>query len=285
MIQPTLVMKPSESTLNILFKTALLAACFCLSTGTTLFAERFVKLHIKNDTSATFSVPTNREDLDSISSFNLNATSSIGSLSPHKWMEAYHNVKQSFVYYQLMPGEKCTYLNFKSYDDTVSKTKRNIRANIYTAVDYEHLDNNDSFSVGESVYGPCLIRFGLMPEVYRAKESFNYRYGSGYKTVYANDGSFVFGLGSITYVPTEAYINLKIEGTPTDTSVGSTVGGGTSGSTSGKNYVTVIPENSPTDVRIVLEQSTDLINWTSANQGVFSPSTSRRFFRVRAEEE
>ena len=56
-------------------------------------------------------------------------------------------------------------------------------------------------------------------------------------------------------------------------------------SSSQKNYVTVIPENSPTDVRIVLEQSTDLINWTSANQGVFSPSTARRFFRVRAEEE
>ena len=95
----------------------------------------------------------------------------------------------------------------------------------------------------------------------------------------------VIGFGGWEYTPSEMHVALEISGTPTDTSVGSTVGGGTSGSTSGKNYVTVIPENSPTDVRIVLEQSTDLINWTSANQGVFSPSTSRRFFRVRAEEE
>jgi hypothetical protein len=52
-----------------------------------------------------------------------------------------------------------------------------------------------------------------------------------------------------------------------------------------KKFATVIPENALGNVRIVLEQSTDLINWSSANPGVFSPSTSKRFFRVRSVEE
>ena len=50
-------------------------------------------------------------------------------------------------------------------------------------------------------------------------------------------------------------------------------------------FATVIPENSENNVSIILEQSTDLINWTSATPGVFAPSTSKRFFRVRSEEE
>ena len=50
-------------------------------------------------------------------------------------------------------------------------------------------------------------------------------------------------------------------------------------------FATVIPENSENNVSIILEQSTDLINWTSATPGVFPPSTSKRFFRVRSEEE
>lgn len=52
-----------------------------------------------------------------------------------------------------------------------------------------------------------------------------------------------------------------------------------------KKFATVIPENASGNVRIVLEQSTDLINWSSANPGIFPPSTSKRFFRVRSVEE
>ena len=50
-------------------------------------------------------------------------------------------------------------------------------------------------------------------------------------------------------------------------------------------FATVIPENLENNVSIILEQSTDLINWSSANPGVFPPSTSKRFFRVRSVEE
>jgi hypothetical protein len=52
-----------------------------------------------------------------------------------------------------------------------------------------------------------------------------------------------------------------------------------------KKFATVIPENASGNIRVVLEQSTDLINWTTATPGVFAPSTSKRFFRVRSEEE
>ena len=52
-----------------------------------------------------------------------------------------------------------------------------------------------------------------------------------------------------------------------------------------KKFATVIPENASTNIRVVLEQSTDLINWTTASPGVFPPSTAKRFFRVRSEEE
>ena len=55
--------------------------------------------------------------------------------------------------------------------------------------------------------------------------------------------------------------------------------------TPSKKFATVIPENSENNVSIILEQSTDLINWTTASPGVFPPSTAKRFFRVRSEEE
>ena len=47
-------------------------------------------------------------------------------------------------------------------------------------------------------------------------------------------------------------------------------------------YATVIPENAQTDVDVVLEQSTDLVNWTSVAPGQFAPSAQKRFFRVRS---
>jgi hypothetical protein len=51
-----------------------------------------------------------------------------------------------------------------------------------------------------------------------------------------------------------------------------------------KKFATVIPENSSGNVDIILEQSTDLINWTAVNPGSFPPSTAKRFFRVRSQE-
>ena len=44
----------------------------------------------------------------------------------------------------------------------------------------------------------------------------------------------------------------------------------------------VIPEDTMGGVEIVLESSTDLVNWTRANPGVYGSSEQKRFFRVRA---
>jgi hypothetical protein len=47
-------------------------------------------------------------------------------------------------------------------------------------------------------------------------------------------------------------------------------------------YATVVPENAQTNVDVVLEQSTDLVNWTTVAPGQFTPSTQKRFFRLRS---
>lgn len=44
----------------------------------------------------------------------------------------------------------------------------------------------------------------------------------------------------------------------------------------------VIPEDASGPVEIIMESSTDLINWTLANPGTYGASTQKRFFRLRA---
>ena len=126
----------------------------------------------------------------------------------------------------------------------------------------------NNISSNAPICGPCTIKIVLQPRSKR--QSWN-TVGTG-SNEWSNSRQ-----NNWDFQGSEGKVIFRIIG-----------GGGNSSSNNqlpSQNYVTVIPENSPTDVRIVLEQSTDLINWTSANQGVFSPSTSRRFFRVRAEEE
>ena len=44
----------------------------------------------------------------------------------------------------------------------------------------------------------------------------------------------------------------------------------------------VIPTDANGNVEIILESSTDLVNWTAASPGEYSAATQNRFFRVRA---
>ena len=44
----------------------------------------------------------------------------------------------------------------------------------------------------------------------------------------------------------------------------------------------VIPDNTIGTVTVILESSTDLVNWTAALPGDYSNTTSKRFFRIRA---
>ena len=40
----------------------------------------------------------------------------------------------------------------------------------------------------------------------------------------------------------------------------------------------------PSDINLVVEQSSDLVNWTAVTPGTFNSSTQKRFFRLRAVE-
>jgi hypothetical protein len=40
----------------------------------------------------------------------------------------------------------------------------------------------------------------------------------------------------------------------------------------------------PSDINLVVEQSSDLVNWTIVTPGTFNGSTQKRFFRLRAVE-
>ena len=40
----------------------------------------------------------------------------------------------------------------------------------------------------------------------------------------------------------------------------------------------------PSDINLVVEQSSDIVNWTAVTPGIFNGSTQKRFFRLRAVE-
>jgi hypothetical protein len=110
----------------------------------------------------------------------------------------------------------------------------------------------------QPIPGPASIRVFLKPPSKRSGDDYyNDRWN------HSNMGNWDFGAS-------EGFVTFRIVGSEQEPS---------------KKFATVIPENASGNIRVVLEQSTDLINWTSATPGVFAPSTSKRFFRVRSEEE
>ena len=143
---------------------------------------------------------------------------------------------------------------------------------------YENLDSN--ISIGEwdgnfkqisntpqlnvqndtRISGPAILKISIKPS--SARNNSNH---SGY---------WAYDAGGTTwnweFQASEGFVTFRIVGSEQAPS---------------KKFATVIPEDASGNVRIVLEQSTDLINWSSANPGVFPPSTSKRFFRVRSVEE
>ena len=115
------------------------------------------------------------------------------------------------------------------------------------------LNNN-----AQPIPGPATIRIFIKPSSRRQYDS-----SSGDYWNLSNRGNWDFGAS-------EGFVTFRIVGAEQAPS---------------KKFATVIPENATTNVRVILEQSTDLINWTAASPGVFPPSTAKRFFRVRSEEE
>ena len=133
--------------------------------------------------------------------------------------------------------------------------------------DYTGLDSNITtgswastvnFQHSTPIVGPAVVRIWMRPAFVREAQS------------YSSGGALTSSKGNWDFYASEGFVTFRIEGSEQAPS---------------KKFATVIPENASGNVRIVLEQSTDLINWSSANPGVFSPSTSKRFFRVRSVEE
>ena len=110
----------------------------------------------------------------------------------------------------------------------------------------------------EPIVGPATIKIYLKPRSGRQRSDDNSQYWG------RND------FQNWDFQASEGFVTFRIEGSEQAPS---------------KKFATVIPENASTNIRVVLEQSTDLINWTTAAPGVFPPSTAKRFFRVRSEEE
>jgi hypothetical protein len=110
----------------------------------------------------------------------------------------------------------------------------------------------------QPIAGPATIRIIIQPKGARSNNQSsslsNWAYTAG------NNWDFQ---------ASEGYVTFRIVGSEKEVS---------------KKFATVIPENSSGNVDIILEQSTDLINWSAVNPGSFPPSTAKRFFRVRSQE-
>ena len=120
------------------------------------------------------------------------------------------------------------------------------------------LPNNINSGDSPPISGPCTIKIICKPLSARSS------------TWATNTAWLRSDGGSWDFQASEGYVTFRIVGSEQAPS---------------KKFATVIPENASGNIRIVLEQSTDLINWTAASPGVFPPSTAKRFFRVRSEEE
>ena len=130
-------------------------------------------------------------------------------------------------------------------------------------VDFEKLDDNATYPItgtDVAIPGPCTIWLSLRPAYKRQSKSYDYNYEN--EAWQGAHGNWDFGAS-------HGSASIRIIGTEQEAS---------------KKFATVIPENSSGNVDIILEQSTDLINWSAVNPGSFPPSTAKRFFRVRSQE-
>jgi hypothetical protein len=129
----------------------------------------------------------------------------------------------------------------------------------YSNLGATNLSSGNISTNTQPISGPATVRVIIKPR--NARQS-NYNSGIGY---WSHSGA-----NNWDFQASEGYVTFRIVGSEQEPS---------------KKFATVIPENASTNIRVVLEQSTDLINWTTAAPGVFPPSTAKRFFRVRSEEE
>jgi hypothetical protein len=135
-----------------------------------------------------------------------------------------------------------------------------------------------SFSEGEEAH---IISFqGNFYSNY--KGTISYKPNSGTEQTIYNSAT-LFGPENTLIIPGPGQLRIHGQDSRTDYWVRILVKIKTTETTSTTaKYATVIPENAQTDVNVVLEQSTDLVNWSATNPGEFTPSAQKRFFRLRS---
>ena len=148
---------------------------------------------------------------------------------------------------------------------SVQTTYDNLESNMtYGNWDHQTFIGNqstDNVNNDERISGPVTLMVRIKPLSGRS----NYNSTASNFAVSGSSSNYNYDFGA-----SEGFVTFRIVGAEQAPS---------------KKFATVIPENATTNVRVILEQSTDLINWTAASPGVFPPSTAKRFFRVRSEEE
>ena len=227
-----------------------------LGLGSVAFAERYQSLFVQTDDTETMN---HQEALTYLRS---NACLSSNSLDIPAGQIAYVFSRGTST----RPSSTAPSLNYAHHDAWVGLNVniQGLDANQSYGVDFNSLGGittlNSSVATNtQPISGPATIKITIKP---KSARSVNY---SSHSQYWSHSSA-----GSWDFQASEGYVTFRIVGSEQAPS---------------KKFATVIPENASGNVRIVLEQSTDLINWSSANPGVFSPSTSKRFFRVRSVEE
>jgi hypothetical protein len=234
-----------------------------ISTTANLRGEKYKTLHIQtNDT-----IYSSSEGRSIIENYGIKSTNSLrienGEIAFLYSKISAHTAIGSSAPPGYTGGEKAAIItkivaDYDFIDENKTLTSMNVWTSStslftgYSAISSDMLTNRP-------LIGPCKIYVYLRPTIRRPDGI-----SSWYGYTGSSDGPFFFhaSKGAVTF---------RVLGSPDSESV------------STKKFATVIPENSSGNVNIILEQSTDLINWTAANPGSYPPSTSKRFFRVRAE--
>ena len=221
-----------------------------LGLGSAAWGERYETLSVQTDNTALMS------HADAIVYLKSTNVVSLNSIAIHEGESAYvfsATVKErTNATFEVSNEPKEAFVSVKVSIDGLDAN------NTFGYFDPISLSGGSLSSSAQPIPGPATIRIFLKPSSKRQSYQSSYDWWNN-----SSMGNWDFGAS-------EGFVTFRIVGSEQAPS---------------KKFATVIPENASGNVRIVLEQSTDLINWSSANPGVFPPSTSKRFFRVRSVEE
>jgi hypothetical protein len=251
LLNPLSLMNPSRLFRNFVFLFSLLGL------GSLAWGERYETVFVYTDDTEKMSDANARLYLQSNECISTDSITipegevayvfaSDATTKPSATTELTGGNKDAFVY--------GIFIDTNSLDSNITRKSWNMAGGLDEGI--------SNFSSSNPIPGPATIRILIKP--WSAREG---SWASVTRWSGDDNGNY---LNNWDFKASEGYITFRIVGSEQAPS---------------KRFATVIPENASTNIRVVLEQSTDLINWTTAAPGVFPPSTAKRFFRVRSEEE